>query len=286
MPILIVISFSFILSFCELFLNCAHHNNLFCSDHTYMSLFGIAIWIIFMILNVQSYKFAIPTLVRVNQKHTLRRCCCLPEAVDLSTNSKQTEVETENLPHPLSDNLLYSDTTSLQTNTTVITTTNENQIDSNTDISLYYKYFHWDIIRTYFNSFLLKLIKDEDIVDITTKTLSGLLWFSLVLGILGTIGFDTKPILSIFGIAGITLGLSLKDVFADLYAGIFVLFTRPFRRGSYINIGEYSGRVISMDMRYVRLYNSKEKVDIVLPVSLVYKNAIKITVPDSKSRKS
>jgi small-conductance mechanosensitive channel len=127
-----------------------------------------------------------------------------------------------------------------------------------------------------FGTLLSKLITDEDILAITTKSISGVIWFALILGVLGTAGFDTKPILSIFGVAGITLGLSLQNLFSDLYAGLFVLFTRPFKRGSVVTISGHTGRVVSMDMRYVRLHNDSEKSDVLLPISLVYRNAVKV----------
>lgn len=136
------------------------------------------------------------------------------------------------------------------------------------------KYFHWNIVRTLFGSILSELIEDQDILNLTTRGLSGVLWFAILLGALGTAGFDTKPILSIFGVAGITLGLSLQNLFSDLYAGLFVLFTRPFKRGSVISVCGHTGRVVSMDMRYVHLHNDKEHTDVLLPISIVYRAAV------------
>lgn len=144
---------------------------------------------------------------------------------------------------------------------------------------------HWNFIGTYFGPLLAKFVRDEDILNIATKALSGILWGAILLGMLGSIGFDTKPLLSLFGVAGITLGLSLKDVFSDIYSGVFVLFTRPFKRGSVVTIAGFTGKVVSMDMRYIRIYSSAEKSDILVPVSMVYRNAIKVAVDDPKNRK-
>jgi small-conductance mechanosensitive channel len=136
------------------------------------------------------------------------------------------------------------------------------------------KYLHWDFVGTYFKGFLRQFVTDEDTLNLTTKGISGILWFVILAGVLGTLGFDTKPILSIFGVAGITFGLSLQNLFSDLYAGLFVLFTRPFRRGAVISVSGHTGRVMSMDMRYVHLHDEKNHTDVLLPISIVYRNAV------------
>ncbi|KAJ1421134.1 Mechanosensitive ion channel MscS [Ochromonadaceae sp. CCMP2298] len=86
-----------------------------------------------------------------------------------------------------------------------------------------------------------------------TNVLSAVLWLSLALSALGTLGVDTKPLLSLVGISGITLGLSVKDILSDTYAGIFVLVIRPFKRGSHIEVAGFKGKVLSTNIRYVRL---------------------------------
>lgn len=142
--------------------------------------------------------------------------------------------------------------------------------------------FHWNFVGTYIGPIFSKLIEDEDVINITTKALSGVLWGAIVLGMLGSVGFDTKPLLSIFGVAGLTLSLSLKDLFSDLYSGVFVMFTRPFKRGDMVTIAGYTGKVVSMDMRYVTIFNSADGSSMLVPVSMVYKNAIKVAAEDSK----
>lgn len=78
---------------------------------------------------------------------------------------------------------------------------------------------------------------------------------------------------------GLTVGFSVKDMLADSFAGLFVLFTRPFQRGDMVTINSHRGKVVSMDMRHVKLYNAAEGVEILIPVSSVYKSEIKIERP-------
>lgn len=133
---------------------------------------------------------------------------------------------------------------------------------------------------------LVNFIEDKDVLDTITSIFSTIAWFYIILSILGTIGFDTKPLLSLLGIGGITLGFSLKDILTDLYSGLFVLFTKPFQRGSMIRINNYYGKVISIDIRYVKIYDEKDNSEILLPLSLVHKNAIKINKDVIESTKT
>ena len=134
--------------------------------------------------------------------------------------------------------------------------------------------FHF--IENFFYSLFSKFVNDLDLLRICAKVASWFFWTYTVLSILGTVGVDTKPLLSLLGISGITLGFSMKDILSDINAGLYVLFTRPFSRGSIISVNGFKGEVTSIDVRHVRLYSETEKVTTLVPLSMVYKNAIKL----------
>ncbi len=51
----------------------------------------------------------------------------------------------------------------------------------------------------------------------------------------------------------IAIGLAAQGIFADLFAGISILFDRPFRIGEVISYGETTGTVEAIGMRTTRL---------------------------------
>lgn len=134
-------------------------------------------------------------------------------------------------------------------------------------------------LENYFSRALTLFIADPDILRISAKFLSWLVWLSVALSFIGTLGFDTKPLLSVLVMSGITVGLAGKDVLNTTFIGLFVLLCRPFKRGYIIAISDgknqYKGRVVSWDMRYVKIQDEDSTIHLV-PLSMVYKNVVSI----------
>jgi hypothetical protein len=146
------------------------------------------------------------------------------------------------------------------------------------DSSSSFRFKRFNFIHHTMKNFLSHFIRDPDILDISTDMCSLVAWVYILLSVVGTVGFDTKPMLSLLGIGGITLGFSLKDILSDMYYGVYVLFTKPFKRGSIISVAEYEGKVVSMDVRYVKLFSMKDNCIVLVPLPIVYKNAIRIKI--------
>ena len=141
-------------------------------------------------------------------------------------------------------------------------------------------------MERFFKRFLSLFFLDPDIIRITSKICAGVFWVYMALSTLGTLGFDTKPLLSLFSISGLTIGFAAKDILTNTFAGIFILFTRPFKRGQIISVNNMRGRVVSVDVRYVKLQSTKDKSETLIPLSLVYSNAITIEKDDEISTKT
>lgn len=134
--------------------------------------------------------------------------------------------------------------------------------------------------QNFFEKFVRSIISDPDLTRLVAKAFSYGFWTFIVLILLGTIGIDTKPLLSLISVLGITIGFAAKDLIKNGFAGLFILFTRPFQRGDLILVGSFKGRVLSVDLRYVKLLSVDGKSEIMVPLSLVYGNAITIQKPE------
>jgi small-conductance mechanosensitive channel len=131
------------------------------------------------------------------------------------------------------------------------------------------------IVGNFFDRFYSIFIHDPDILKLFSSFSAWMFWTYIFLSTLGTIGFDTKPLLSLLSVAGITIGFAAKSLLANLFTGASLLFMRPFPYGSIITINGMKGKVISMDIRYLTLQSLTNKNEIIkIPVSIVNENTI------------
>ena len=65
---------------------------------------------------------------------------------------------------------------------------------------------------------------------------------------LDKLGVSTGTIVAVLGAAGAAIALALKDSLANVAGGLMIIITQPFKQGDLINVGEYRGRVQSIDL--------------------------------------
>jgi small-conductance mechanosensitive channel len=128
--------------------------------------------------------------------------------------------------------------------------------------------------ESFFGRLIAPFATDPDIGALIAKICSYAFWMYVSMCVLGTVGIDTKPFLTFLNVALITLGFAAKDLITNSFAGIFILFTRPFARGALVRIGNFRGHVVSIDIRYVKLMDPKDGSEIMIPLSMVYGSPI------------
>lgn len=126
--------------------------------------------------------------------------------------------------------------------------------------------------------FLLRsgLTKDEDLARFFAKAATGTLYSMLGITVLGTLGVDTKPLITGIGITGFAVGFAVKEIATNFLSGILLVFTKPFNKGQYLRVMSspmLEGVVESIDARYVFL-RSRDKGVLMIPAIVVYTNPI------------
>jgi small conductance mechanosensitive channel len=110
--------------------------------------------------------------------------------------------------------------------------------------------------------------------DVNVQLVAGRLVYGavLVLGlvwILGIIGIEQASILATFGAVGLALSLAVQDILKSFFAGLYLLFERPFLIGDEVQIKDYVGRVETVGFRATSL-RTAENVLVVVPNSMVF----------------
>lgn len=113
------------------------------------------------------------------------------------------------------------------------------------------------LLSLYLAGVISKLIKnnmrkrgsDQELIILVNQITR---WTVIVLGVIAAlqqIGFDVTSFLAGLGILGFTLGFALQDVSKNFIAGLLLLLQQPFDIGDSIEVGDYRGTVLDVEIR-------------------------------------
>ncbi len=91
------------------------------------------------------------------------------------------------------------------------------------------------------------------------KLCAAIIWIIAIVAVLGIFGIDLTPVLAGLGITGVVLGFALQESISSLFSGIMIAINSPFRVGDWVDIGDISGSVQSMDLMCVTLSSADNK---------------------------
>jgi small conductance mechanosensitive channel len=95
-----------------------------------------------------------------------------------------------------------------------------------------------------------------------------------VIMILSVFGVNTTSLIAVLGAAGVAVGLALKDTLGNIAAGIILLFLGAYRRGEYIEFGDYSGTVKDINL-FTAILETPDGVYISAPNSSIWGTPLK-----------
>lgn len=80
---------------------------------------------------------------------------------------------------------------------------------------------------------------------------------------------DVTPLLASAGVAGLALGLALKDTLANFFGGVTLFLDRPFKTGDYVvlSTGE-RGEVVEIGLRSTRIL-TEDHIQVTVPNSVL-----------------
>lgn len=78
------------------------------------------------------------------------------------------------------------------------------------------------------------------------------------------LGFKVGSLIAGLGVAGLAVGLAAQDTLGNLFAGLVILWDRPFHVGDYVEIAGSYGRVTDIGLRSVHI-RTLDHLDAILP---------------------
>lgn len=101
-----------------------------------------------------------------------------------------------------------------------------------------------------------------------------LLYVVLIIWVIISLGLSAASVISAVSAVLLAIGLALQDTLASLANGIIIIFTKPFKRGDYIEVNGAEGYV-----KEIRLFNttlvSYQNVRMVVPNSAILNSTLK-----------
>ncbi len=115
--------------------------------------------------------------------------------------------------------------------------------------------FAWLII-TILNNYGLILISQiakksnkKEVINLMLKILYFIIIFIAILIILAKVGFDISTIIASLGIGGLAVALAAKDIIANFFASVLMLFDNSFSQGDWIEVNGIEGTIVETGLR-------------------------------------
>jgi len=94
----------------------------------------------------------------------------------------------------------------------------------------------------------------------------------LALGVMGFTGIAAS-LLATGGVVAIVLGFAFREIGENLFAGIFLAFSRPFEIGDLVKTGDLTGTVRAIDIRSVHI-RTFDACDVFVPSSQIFRQEL------------
>jgi len=84
---------------------------------------------------------------------------------------------------------------------------------------------------------------DRSLSTFVLSLINIVLYFILVVTVIGILGIETTSFLALFASAGVAIGMALSGTLQNFAGGVLILLLKPYRIGDYIEAQGYAGTV-------------------------------------------
>lgn len=90
------------------------------------------------------------------------------------------------------------------------------------------------------------------------------LYFILIVTVIGILGIETSSFLALFASAGVAIGMALSGTLQNFAGGVLILLLKPYKVGNYIEAQGYSGTVTEIQIFHT-IINTPDNKSIIIP---------------------
>lgn len=132
------------------------------------------------------------------------------------------------------------------------------------------------LIRGVIRRSLERADADVGVTQFLDTVVKGLLYFILIVIIVGRFGIEASSLMAIVGSAGLAVGLALQGSLSNFAGGVLILVLKPFKVGDYI-IASAEGTVAEIQIFYTKLITVDNKTIYIPNGQLSNENIVNVT---------
>lgn len=111
---------------------------------------------------------------------------------------------------------------------------------------------------------MLKRQVESSLTTFILSTINILLYFILLVTVIGILGVNTSSFLALFASAGVAIGMALSGTLQNFAGGVLILLLKPYRVGDYIEAQSYAGTVTEIQIFHT-LIRTPDNKSIIIP---------------------
>ncbi|MBE6319203.1 MAG: mechanosensitive ion channel [Bacteroidales bacterium] len=113
-------------------------------------------------------------------------------------------------------------------------------------------------------SVLIRREVDQSLSTFILSFVKIVLYFILIIIVIGILGIETTSFLALFASAGVAVGMALSGTLQNFAGGVLILLLKPFKVGDYIEAQGYAGTVTEIQIFHTIICTPDNK-SIIIP---------------------
>lgn len=105
---------------------------------------------------------------------------------------------------------------------------------------------------------------EASLVTFSLSMVRIVLYFILIITVIGILGIETSSFLALFASAGVAVGMALSGTLQNFAGGVLILLLKPYRVGDFIEVQGFSGTVKSIQL-FNTIINTPDNKAIIIP---------------------
>lgn len=119
-------------------------------------------------------------------------------------------------------------------------------------------------LNAFVQTILHKRNVDASIASFVKSASEIVLYFILIISVVGILGIETSSFIALFASAGVAVGMAMSGTLQNFAGGVLILTLRPYGVGDYIEAQGYAGTVKAIQM-FSTIITTPDNKTIIIP---------------------